>query len=82
VEENAALGDLDRQVVASGVWRGDLARSAFDLHSAVLPLPWTIEADYLCRDALMNNSADLLLVRRSDPARPVFHPFAAFAQDQ
>ncbi len=61
-----------------------LLRMGFDLlndHSAVVPLPWTIEADYLSVDSLLNNSADLLIERRTEPAHPVFQRFAAFLQD-
>jgi hypothetical protein len=61
-----------------------LLRMGFDLlndHSAVVPLPWTIEADYLSLDSLLNNSADLLIERRVDPAHPVFQRFASFVQD-
>lgn len=61
-----------------------LLRTGFDLlndHSAVVPLPWTIEADYLSVDSLLNNSADLLIERRIDPAHPVFRRFGAFLQD-
>jgi hypothetical protein len=53
-----------------------------NLHSAVVPLPWTIEADYLSRESVVTNSADLVLLRRNEPAHPVFDTFAAFAQDQ
>jgi hypothetical protein len=62
-----------------------LLRFGFDarnLHSAVRPLPWTIEADYLSADSVSANAADLLLLRRNEPAHPVFQQFAAFAQDQ
>jgi hypothetical protein len=55
---------------------------ARDLHSAVRPLPWTIEADYLSTDSILANSADFLIMRRNDPAHPVFQQFAAFLQDQ
>ena len=55
---------------------------ARNLHSAVVPLPWTIEADYLSADSVLTNSADVLLLRRNEPAHPVFQRFAAFAQDQ
>jgi len=53
-----------------------------DLHSSVTPLPWTIEADYLSANSVLSNAADLLLLRRNEPAQPVFHEFAAFVQDQ
>ena len=55
---------------------------ARNLHSAVRPLPWTIEADYLNTDSILANSADFLILRRSEPAHPVFEQFAAFVQDQ
>jgi len=53
-----------------------------NLHSAVRPLPWTIEADYLSADSILANSADFLVLRRNEPAHPVFEQFAAFVQDQ
>lgn len=55
---------------------------ARDLHSAVRPLPWAIEADYLSGDSVLTNSADFLILRRNEPARPVFQQFAAFIQDR
>jgi hypothetical protein len=55
---------------------------ARNLHSAVRPLPWTIEADYLNSDSILANSADFLILRRNEPAHPVFEQFAAFVQDQ
>ena len=55
---------------------------ARNLHSAVLPLPWTIEADYLSANSVLTNAADFLILRRNEPAHPVFQEFAAFAQDQ
>jgi hypothetical protein len=55
---------------------------ARSLHSAALPLPWTIEADYLSANSVLTNSADLLILRRNEPAHPVFQQFAAFMQDQ
>lgn len=61
-----------------------LLRAGFDLlneHSAVIPLPWTIEANYLSVDSLLNNSADLVVMRKIEPAHPVFHRFSAFLQD-
>jgi hypothetical protein len=33
---------------------------------------WTIEADYLSANSVSTNSADLLLLRRNEPAHPVF----------
>jgi hypothetical protein len=62
-----------------------LVRAGIDarnLHSAVSPLPWTIEADYLSADSLLANAADFLILRRSEPAHPTFQQFAAFLQDQ
>ena len=53
-----------------------------DLHSAVRPLPWTIEADYLSGNSVLTNSADYLILRKNEPAHPVFQQFAAFVQDQ
>jgi hypothetical protein len=53
-----------------------------NLHSAAIPLPWTIEADYLSIESAIANSADLLLLRKNEPSHPAFHEFAAFAQDQ
>ena len=53
-----------------------------DLHSAVRPLPWTIEADYLSGNSVLTNSADYLILRTNEPAHPVFQQFAAFVQDQ
>jgi hypothetical protein len=55
---------------------------ARNLHSAVLPLPWTVEADYLSANSVLTNAADFLILRRNEPAHPVFQQFAAFAQDQ
>jgi hypothetical protein len=55
---------------------------ARNLHSAVSPLPWTIEADYLSADSVLANAADFLIMRRNEPAHPVFQQFAAFLQDQ
>jgi len=55
---------------------------ARNLHSAVRPLPWTIEADYLNTDSILANSADFLILRRNEPAHPVFEQSAAFVQDQ
>ena len=55
---------------------------ARNLLSAVRPLPWTIEADYLNTDSILANSADFLILRRNEPAHPVFEQFAAFMQDQ
>lgn len=55
---------------------------ARNLHSAVSPLPWTIEADYLSADSVLTNAADFLILRRSEPAHPAFQQFAAFLQDQ
>jgi hypothetical protein len=55
---------------------------ARNLHSAVQPLPWTIEADYLSTNSVLTNSADFLILRRNEPAHPVFKQFAAFVQDQ
>jgi hypothetical protein len=55
---------------------------ARSLHSAVRPSPWTIEADYLNADSILANSADFLILRRNEPAHPVFEQFAAFVQDQ
>ena len=55
---------------------------ARNLHSAVRPLPWTIEADYLNTDSILANSADFLILRRNEPAHPVFEQVAAFVQDQ
>lgn len=62
-----------------------LIRTGIDernLHSAVLPAPWTIEADYLSSKSMLTNSADFLIVRRNEPAHPTFQQFAAFVQDQ
>jgi TonB dependent receptor len=55
---------------------------ARNLHSAVRPLPWTIEADYLSANSVLTNSADFLILRRNEPAHPVFQQYAAFLQDQ
>ncbi len=55
---------------------------ARNLHSAVRPLPWTIESDYLSTNSVLSNAADFLIVRRNTPARPVFQQFAGFLQDQ
>jgi hypothetical protein len=55
---------------------------ARNLHSAVVPLAWTIEADYLGANSVSTNSADLLLLRRIEPAHPVFDGLSAFVQDQ
>ncbi len=55
---------------------------ARNLHSAVRPLPWTIEADYLSANSVLTNAADFLILRRNEPAHPVFQQFAAFLQDQ
>jgi hypothetical protein len=55
---------------------------ARNLHSAVRPLPWTIEADYLNAGSILANSADFLILRRNEPAHPVFEQSAAFVQDQ
>ena len=52
------------------------------LHSAVRPAPWTIEADYLSGNSVLTNSADFLILRRNEPAHPVFQQYAAFLQDQ
>jgi hypothetical protein len=62
-----------------------LFRMGFDarnLHSGVLPLPWTIEADYLSASSVLTNEADLLVLRRNEPAHPIFQQFGVFAQDQ
>jgi hypothetical protein len=53
-----------------------------NLHGAVLPQPWTIEADYLSANSVLTNGADDLILRRNEPAHPVFQQFAAFVQDQ
>jgi len=53
-----------------------------NLHSAARPLPWMIEADYLSANSVLTNSADALILTRTEPAHPVFQQFAAFAQDQ
>ena len=55
---------------------------ARNLHGATIPLPWTSEADYLSANSVLTNSADFLLLRKEDPAHPVFQDFAAFVQDQ
>jgi hypothetical protein len=55
---------------------------ARNLHSAVRPLPWTIEADYLSLNSVLMNAADFLILRRNEPAHPIFQQFAAFIQDQ
>ena len=55
---------------------------ARNLHSAVRPLPWTIEADYLSANSVLVNAADFMILRRNEPAHPVFQQFAAFLQDQ
>jgi hypothetical protein len=55
---------------------------ARNLHSAVQPLPWTIEADYLSANSILTNSAEFLITRRNEPAHPAFQQFAAFIQDQ
>ena len=55
---------------------------ARDLHSAVHPLPWTIEADYLSTGSILANSAEFLILSREEPAHPVVQQFAAFLQDQ
>jgi hypothetical protein len=55
---------------------------ARDLHSAVRPLPWTIEADYLSGNSVLTNSADFLILRKNESAHPVFQQRAAFVQDQ
>lgn len=55
---------------------------ARNLHSAVRPLPWSIEADYLNADSILANSAEFLILRRNEAAHPVFEQFAAFVQDQ
>ncbi|MGA2050380.1 MAG: carboxypeptidase regulatory-like domain-containing protein [Terracidiphilus sp.] len=55
---------------------------ARNLHSAVRPLPWTIEADFLSADSILANSADFLILRRNESAHPIFEQFAAFMQDQ
>jgi hypothetical protein len=59
-----------------------IGTDARNLHSAVRPLPWGIEADYLSTDSILANSADFLILRRNEPAHPVFEQFAAFVQDQ
>jgi hypothetical protein len=62
-----------------------LIRAGIDtrnLHSAVRPLPWSIEADYLSTSSILANSADFLVVSRKEQAHPVFEQFAAFVQDQ
>ena len=53
-----------------------------NLHSAVGPLPWTIEADYLSANSVLTNSADFLILRKSEPAHPVFKQSAVFVQEQ
>ena len=55
---------------------------ARSLHSAVTPVPWTIEADYLSSNSVLTNSADFLSLRRNEPAHPVFDGLSAFVQDQ
>ncbi len=55
---------------------------ARNLHSGVRPLPWTIEADYLSSNSVLTNSADFLVLRRNEPAYPVFQQLAGFVQDQ
>jgi len=55
---------------------------ARNLHSAVNPLPWTIEADYLSANSILSNAADFLILRNNEPAHPVFQQYAAFLQDQ
>jgi hypothetical protein len=55
---------------------------ARELHSAVRPLPWTTEADYLSINSVLTNSADFVILRRNEPAHPAFQQSAAFIQDQ
>jgi hypothetical protein len=55
---------------------------ARNLHTAVVPLVWTVEADYLSSNSVLTNSADLVILRRNEPAHPVFDGLSAFVQDQ
>jgi len=80
-----ALRQIELRDVFSLQRSSHLIRAGIDsrnLHSAVRPLPWTIEADYLSLSSMLTNAADLLIVRRNEQAHPVFEQFAAFLQDQ
>jgi hypothetical protein len=82
---NNALLQIEARDTVSWQMRHHVIQAGFDmrnLHSAVRPLPWTIEADYQSAASVMNNSADYLVMRRNEPAHPVFQQFAAFVQDQ
>jgi hypothetical protein len=44
-----------------------------NLHSAVQPMPWTIQADYLSANSILTNAAEFLITRRNEPAHPVLN---------
>ena len=82
---NNALRQIEARDTFSFQQASHLIRVGIDarnLHSAVRPLPWTVEADYLSANSVLTNAADFLVLRRNEPAHPVFQQLAAFIQDQ
>jgi Carboxypeptidase regulatory-like domain/TonB dependent receptor/TonB-dependent Receptor Plug Domain len=55
----------------------DERRIASHLHPAAL----SVQADFLDRDSMLNNSVSALVVTATNPANPILNQFSVFAQD-